>query len=163
VSKLRDIMAYICENYPYPRELSKARLTKMVYLADWRSALRHGRQLSPIEWEFSHYGPYVRDVEDLAERDATFTVEHTTNAYGSPKAVIAVANSVDESSLTREERAVLDFVIRKTEPLHWDPFLKLVYSTFPVVTQERYSKFDLPALAATYHERKKVRALRRDD
>ena len=34
VDHLRDIVAYVCKNYPYKDELSNARVTKMVYLAD---------------------------------------------------------------------------------------------------------------------------------
>ena len=35
MAKLVDVVGYLCEHYPHKAELSKARLTKMVYLADW--------------------------------------------------------------------------------------------------------------------------------
>lgn len=70
VGSLRDVVAYVCRNYPYKDELSNARVTKkVVYLAGWRSAITRGRQLTDLEWEFSHYGPYVSDVIRVAEAD----------------------------------------------------------------------------------------------
>jgi len=34
MKKLANIIAYLSSNYPHKNELSKARLTKLVYLAD---------------------------------------------------------------------------------------------------------------------------------
>ncbi len=50
MAALKDIIAYYCDRYPHKEELSKARLTKMVYLADWKSAIVHGKQISDIKW-----------------------------------------------------------------------------------------------------------------
>ncbi|MFC0274215.1 Panacea domain-containing protein [Metabacillus herbersteinensis] len=41
----------------------------MVYLADWYSALKNGKQLTNIEWYFDHYGPYVVDVYNAVKED----------------------------------------------------------------------------------------------
>jgi hypothetical protein len=53
MARLRDVVAYLCHEYPHKGELSKARLTKMVYLADWRSAIERGSQVTDIEWVFN--------------------------------------------------------------------------------------------------------------
>jgi len=76
MSKLRDIVAYFCSNYVYKDELSKVRLTKMVYLVDWRSAITDGKQLTRIQWHFNHYGPYVEDVVASIKYDSAFKAEH---------------------------------------------------------------------------------------
>jgi hypothetical protein len=47
---------------------------------------------------------------------------------------------------------VLDFVIEQTAPLYWNDFIKLVYSTYPVVTQPRFLPLDLVKLALEYRE-----------
>jgi hypothetical protein len=47
MAELKDIIAYYCKQYPHKAELSKARLTKMVYLADWKSAIGQPPLLSP--------------------------------------------------------------------------------------------------------------------
>lgn len=149
---LRDIVAYICRNYPYKDELSNARVTKMVYLADWRSAITRGKQLTDLEWEFSHYGPYVNDVIRVAETDPGFEVIPTKNLYGGQKDLLRVADDVDFPSITEEEKELLDFVISTSASKNWDDFIKLVYSTYPIVTQERFSKLDLVKLAGEYEE-----------
>ncbi len=48
MANLKDIIAYILQNYPSNKkhELSNARVTKMVYLADWRNCLRSKGQVS---------------------------------------------------------------------------------------------------------------------
>src|SRR5687767_14879894 len=94
MDKLTSVMAYFCARYPHKDELSKARLTKMVYLADWRMALEHGDQITDIQWIFNHYGPYVHDVEDRAKESPLFKVRSTVNAYGSPAEIIQL---VDDS------------------------------------------------------------------
>ena len=47
---------------------------------------------------------------------------------------------------------ILDFVMEGSAPLNWNEFIKLVYSTYPIVSQERYAKLDLVRLAQEYEE-----------
>jgi predicted nucleic acid-binding OB-fold protein len=152
VATLRDIVAYVGKNYPYKDELSNARVTKMIYLADWRSAITRGEQLTDLEWEFSHYGPYVRDVKQVAETDPALAVVPIKNPYGGQKDLIQVADGVDYPSVTEEEKELLDYVISSSASKNWDDFIKLVYSTYPIVTQDRFSKLDLVELAKEYEE-----------
>ncbi len=149
---LRDAMVYLCKHYPHPDELSKGRLTKLIYLADWRSAIEDGVQLTDTRWIFNHYGPYVHDIVDLAREDGAFTVEVTRNAFGSSKEVIRAASDAGYPSLTHKEKRILDFVIDSTKAKFWGDFINLVYSTYPVVTQDRYSELDLVKLAGEYKE-----------
>lgn len=152
MGSLRDIVAYICKNYPHEDELSNARVTKMVYLADWRSAIERDKQLTGITWRFDHYGPFVYDVLDVAREDPAFKVTSTQNMFGSQKELLSVADDVDYPSLDENEIEVLDFVLNSTAAMNWSEFIKLVYSTYPIVTQERYSKLDLIKLAREYEE-----------
>lgn len=78
-------MAYICRNYPNADDLSKGRLTKMIYLADWKSALDRGQQITPIKWKFHHFGPYVDSVHHAALDDPAFRVVNTRSYYGPHK------------------------------------------------------------------------------
>jgi uncharacterized protein YwgA len=156
MAKLRDVVAYLCKNYPYKHELSKARLTKMVYLADWRSCLKRGKQMTNIVWEFNFYGPYVEDVINVVKSDPSFEVIQTTNQHGGYKELISVHEDVTYPTLTSEDKEILDFVINTTKSKFWDDFIRLVYSTYPIVTQSRFSTLDLEDLARRY---KKERAL----
>lgn len=157
MAEFRDVVAYLCDRYPHPKELSNARLTKMVYLADWKSAIEKGEQLTDLSWEFSHYGPYVPDVIRLASSEKDFRVERGETLYGDEKRLVHHEAGPDAPldgypSLGPEDKDLLDFVIRSVEDKSFTEFVKLVYSTYPIVTQERYSKLDLVDLAREYKE-----------
>src|SRR5439155_24236120 len=132
IAILRDVVLYLCKQYPHKHDLSKARLTKMVYLADWRSAIRRGRQITDIVWQFNHYGPYVDDVVRIARDDPAFEVVQDTNYYGGPKELIRVRDGTPSPSLDEDEREILDFVIGGTASKSWSDFMRLVYSTYPI-------------------------------
>lgn len=149
MSDLKSLVKYICKNYPYKHELSKARLTKMVYLADWRRALRTGHQLTEIKWRYNHYGPYVSDVIDQTRNDPNFKIEETVNQYGNVKELVTYIGP-DDVKIEKSDAEDLDFVIEKTRTLTWDGFIKLVYSTYPVVVSDRHDDLDIEALAARY-------------
>ncbi len=156
MAKLRDIIAYLCDRYPHPKELSNARLTKMVYLADWKSALERGEQLTDLSWEFSHYGPYVPDVIRLARSEEDFEVKQDETIYGDQKELVHHETESGMAgaypSLEPEDKDLLDFVIRSVEDKSFTEFVKLVYSTYPIVTQDRYSRLNLVNLAREYKE-----------
>jgi Protein of unknown function (DUF4065) len=124
----------------------------MIYLADWRSAITRGEQLTGLEWVFSHYGPYVSDVKRVAETDSAFEVIPTKNPHGGQEDLIQVADDVIYPSVTGDEKELLDYVISSSSSKNWDDFIKLVYSTYPIVTQDRFSSLDLVELAKEYEE-----------
>ena len=150
MNKLRQVMLYLCNMYPHKDELSNARLTKLIYLADWKSAIERGRQITEIEWEFSYYGPYVSDVIEIAESDNSFYVESETNPYGEKKSVIRCKRGARANHLDSAEVSILKKVIAATEDKTWDDFIRLVYSTYPIKTVPQFSQLDLPRLAKQY-------------
>jgi hypothetical protein len=152
MAELRDVVEYICDKYPHKSELSKARLTKIIYLADWKAALDRQNQLTDISWQFNHFGPYVDDVIKTARDYPEFDVEQRINAYGNLKELIRLTMGRGYPSLTQGDKYILDFVMALTRPKNWDEFLNLVYSTYPIASQPRYSTLDLPALATEYRK-----------
>lgn len=150
MNKIQSVIAYLCLHYPHKAELTKARLTKMVYLADWFSSLLHEKQISNIKWIFNHYGPYVDDVVDSAHASLGFKLDHQINSYGSSKYVISYDGDRGDIEITDNEKSILDAVIEKTKTLYFNDFIEYVYSTYPVRTEERYSTFDLVSLARKY-------------
>lgn len=154
MAELRDVVAYLCANYPHKQDLSKARLTKMVYLADWRSALVKNSPMTDIRWIYNYYGPFVDDVISVARKDPAFEIVQTANLFGGQKEVVRLsAEPAEWPSLTDEERQILDHVIQETSLLYWNEFIKLVYSTYPMVTQERFAPLDLVTLANEYRSK----------
>lgn len=150
MAELADIVAYFCEHYPHKSELSKARLTKMVYLADWKSAIERDLQLTDIEWFFNNYGPYVDDIWHIAFQDERFNLEHGQNMYGGIKETISLKKPFIPESLSMEDKGILDHVIEETKRLYWKDFVKLIYSTYPVLTGIRGEHMDLDAAAKRY-------------
>lgn len=147
------IAAYFCTHYPHPNEISEARLLKMMYLADWRSSILFEKQISPISWKFHHYGPYSPQVaEDLIQSDG-FSVRETVNLYGSKKRIFHFSGSDTVlCELSSQEISVLDFVIDSTHTKTWNEFIALVYGTYPIRTQPRFSELDLVSLAKHYKD-----------
>ena len=148
MSKVASIIKYICKTYPHSHELSKARLTKMIYLADWESARKRGCQITDISWYFNNYGPYVDDVVDEAVRDPEINVITTTTVYGTPKIQVQYNGNIAGLDIGGEERAIIDEVIEETKTMYWNSFIKHVYDTYPIRENPRYSYLDLVDLAA---------------
>lgn len=158
MADLKDIMTYLIGHYPerLSHELSNARLTKMVYLGDWHQAINYGRQISDIRWYFDNYGPFVSDIEETASANpATFLITDDLNQYGQPKKLFKLKKPEFKSSLSAQERSSLDHIIAVTQKLYWNDFIKLVYSTYPVASSERYSFLDLIKKAKEYNQLKK--------
>jgi uncharacterized protein YwgA len=146
--KLHDMMAHFCYHISHKSDLSKARLTKLVYLADWKMSQINGRQISDIYWLFNHYGPYVDDVAKLAFNSTDFLITQTKNPYGSLKEEFIFRGDILQcQSLDANEIRIINDVIAETEPLYFNKFIQHVYATYPVENSNRYSVLNLPKLA----------------
>lgn len=154
MANLKDIIAYYCKYYPHKGELSKARITKMVYLADWKSAIDRDKQISNINWIYNHYGPYVEDIAKVAQADSIFDVQSTTNMHGGNKEIVCLKSNKCEPALTNAERGILDYIISITSKLYWNPFIELVYSTYPILKSDKYASLNLIELAREYKQSK---------
>jgi len=155
MSKLIDLMAYIIKNYPHKFELSNARLTKLIYLADWKFVLKHNTQITNIQWKFDNFGPFVWDILNTANENPTiFTVVDTKNAFGNKKILIKINDDNYPTDITTNEKSIIDFVMKSTEKMNWDRFIQLVYSTFPILVSVKGSNLNLIEIAK---EREKIR------
>lgn len=150
---ISNIIKYLLKEYPHKTELSASRLTKMIYLMDWKSSIDFGRQITNAKWHFDHYGPYVDDFVKLAKEDKGIFVENTSNYYGGKKQLFKLTEkSEGDFNLTKEQKDIADFVINATKQKNYEDFIQLVYSTYPVISNDRYSDLDLVSLAAKYKE-----------
>lgn len=149
--KIKHIIRYFVEFYPHQDELSKTRLTKMVYLADWSSSLRNGCQLTNINWYFDHYGPYIVDVYNEVSKDPRLTIVNEMNRYGSPKQTIKLKDTpfdfIYRYKLSDETIDILDDVINSTKKMYWSEFIDYVYNTYPIKNSNKYSFLNLEELA----------------
>lgn len=157
--ELKYIMYYIIKNYPnqLKQELSNARLTKTVYLADWKQAIIKHRQISDIKWYFDNYGPFVNDIKHEAEKyPEIFKIKNTMNMYGQPKTYFEIIDNSEINKLllqiNNEDKEIMDFIIDITSKMYWDDFIKLVYSTYPITSSERYTYLNLIEKAEEYQQ-----------
>ena len=152
-TKISNVIKYLLKNYPYKSELSASRLTKMLYLADWKSAIDESKQLTNAEWHFNHYGPYVDDFIKVAKDDSDIKVYSTRTVFGGHKQLVELRNDFNRDlELERNEKKILDFVIESTKSKNYEDFIKLVYSTYPVVSSSKYNDLDLVKMAKEYKE-----------
>ena len=151
-NKIDNVLRYIVRYYPYGFELTKTRLTKLIYLIDWESSLEVGEQLTDIEWYFNHYGPYVSDVFDTADEDSDLKIVEKVSNFGTKKFLVEskIEKSDLQFELTGSEMKIIDKVINKTQSMNWNEFIDYVYSTFPIVKSERYGVLNLVKLAQEY-------------
>lgn len=150
---ISNMIKYVLKNYPHKSDLSASRLTKIIYLADWKSAIEKDEQLTNVSWVFNHYGPYVPDFLKIAAEDSDIIVKVMPNIHGKMKQQIELAEHFDASKeieITDFQKEVLDFVINATKNKNYLDFIKLVYSTYPVMTSERYDILDLSQKAKEY-------------
>ncbi|MCQ1537761.1 DUF4065 domain-containing protein [Methanocalculus taiwanensis] len=151
-ASLKDVIAYILKKYPDCNDLSDARLTKMIYLADWKKAVKSGDTVTDIKWYFDNYGPYVDDIIETAnENPSLFTVRNTQNAFGGKKKEIKLNNLRYIANIPDEDAGIIDFVIEKTKDKTFSEFKKLIYNTYPIVFSNQYEYLDLIKLAEDYH------------
>ncbi len=151
MNKLKEIISYILIKYPHKDEISNARLTKMVYLSDWLQAIKKQKQITNIEWYFDNYGPYVPDIHsEISKHPDLFECKETINMFGGPKTLFSIKNNNYDPLLDISEKEVIDDIIDITKTLNWEEFIKLVYSTYPIVSSERYSQLNLVEKAKEY-------------
>jgi uncharacterized phage-associated protein len=153
MAALKDILIYILEKYPYKNELSNARLTKLVYLADWYNTLHNEKPISSIKWYFDNYGPFVWDIYKEVEKNPIFNIKHTTNFFGKEKKLISLKKN-QNYNLNQNEIKSIDKIIEITKELNWEKFINLVYSTYPILTTEKYNYLNLKNKAQEYKQQK---------
>jgi hypothetical protein len=151
MANLEDAIAYLLREYPFKEELSNARVTKMLYLADWHNHIRGKPAVTSIDWYFDNYGPFVWDVRNAVRNSNNMEIEATLNYYGTPKDQFVLKNKNYHPAISEDDKAALDHVILETKSLTWPSFIKLVYSTYPISSSERYTKLNLTAKAREYN------------
>ncbi len=149
--KLIDIILYILKNYPHKNELSNARLTKMIYLIDWRSAFDNGKQITNIKWYFDNYGPFVHDVEEeIVNHPELIHIVETKNIFGKRKKLYRLVDDNIKLSIPTDIENIINTTISVTKGFYWQQFINFIYSTYPIVTSERYTYLNLIEKAKAY-------------
>lgn len=146
-----NIIKYILKKYPNKSDLSASRLTKLLYLADWKNSIEYETQITNANWHFHHYGPYVDNFIDMAKNDNDIIVRNEITMFGGRKQQFELSNNHSgDIDISQQNKSIIDFVINATKDKNYEEFIKLVYSTFPIVSNDRYSDLNLVELARRY-------------
>ncbi len=155
MTELLNLIIYIFRRYPNIDELSKPRLVKLIYLIDWKHSIDYGKQASPINWYFNHYGPYVDTVIELIKSNTDiFEVTSYQNIYGGGTSDKIKLIKQDEIDLEDSIKQAADFIITNTAHKNWSDFINLVYSTYPVKNNSKYSFLNLVEDAEKFKQEK---------
>lgn len=152
MKNLEELIRYIILHYPNPNELSKPRLVKLIYLIDWKYTIETGSQYTNIRWIYNHYGPYVNDVINLMrEKKAIFKVDSYQNNY---EGITDKFSLIDKTEILLENniKEIADKFIEYTYKLTWTEFINLVYSSFPIKSNLKYSTLNLEDLAIEFNK-----------
>jgi len=152
MKNLEKTLLAFCQLFPNKHLLSKARLTKMVYLADWEYAKKYKKQITDIQWYFHNYGPFVDDVFEAALNSSYLNIINSINMYGDEKTIINLSGKPFNIQIEDNIYNIIEDVIYSTKDLNWNEFIGYVYDTFPIKQQDRYIDLDLIELANQYEE-----------
>lgn len=121
--------------------LTLLRLTTLLYLSDWRSALQLKRQITDIKW----VQPFVSKLPEIAQR-----LNPTDFNVSANDAQATFVGDPHATNLPAEERACIDFVLQSESHKGWIEFFRLAYSTYPMFSQPPQTTLDLVDLAQRY-------------
>ena len=144
---IRHVLRYYIQHYPYD-DLSRTRLTKMVYLADWYACQEYHRSITAAPWIFSHYGPYSEVIAQEITRDKIGLIKKSGDPMYGPGREIIEPGRAAVVSLSARAQSILQRVLNETMNMSWHELVLCVYHTYPLRTQPRYARLNLKTLAA---------------
>ena len=152
MNKIREAVIFFYKHLPSPVALSTSRLTNMLYLTDWKSALDYNRQLSDINWVHSPEGPNQEGLLDFMWSDEkTFGVGEFADSSGKRNRYLYLRSDVtDEYHFSVDEQKVVQHVIDTTKSRNIYDLLKLVHSTYPMMKSNLGERLDLIHFALEY-------------
>lgn len=134
-AKTSAVMEYFLQQLPETTYWCHDMMKMLVYMADWKSSLVHGTQISDTIWKAKGWeGLEATNLEGM---------EHWECHVDPPSFWSRVSGlfTSKESILSEEEKAVLDYVIKtKTRDEYRIgslPFRRLVFSTWPLLGPAR--------------------------
>lgn len=111
----------------------------LCYLIDWKASLDLGRQIMPLDWTRTNWGPFSKDLIN--------TVIHL-NHIGSSESIRL--NPV--SSLQTAEVGIVNHIKTRYRDSSIESILQLAKSTYPMLYGVSGEAVDLPSLARLYKE-----------
>ena len=150
-----DLLAYIWKNYGREEgkrveDFTLSRTTKMIYLVDWKYALKYGRQATEVRWYFDQFGPYVNLVTDFTKRFDLKKARNSKSKYRRRLRWLVLKTDVSKdvgNSLSDEVKDVCKDVIEDVGNLSYTGFIRYVYRTPPVRYCDKFKFMNIAKVA----------------
>lgn len=139
---VQAIFSYIYKHYPTDYVLDLDRLTKLVFLADWKASISLGKAITDVQWEIVNSEPQMdrsslrKVVDFIGTRDKKISIGNIEITF--------------LKVIKPNQRGIIDFVIEATKDKTDAELAQLVNSTFPALTQDETDAINLPKLAKHY-------------
>jgi hypothetical protein len=139
MANLSSVVLYICQHHPSGYELSVERIISILYLVDWKYAIEFSSQmLNNVTWQI-HDGQPCIDSYSIKELISLL-------------AKIRLRTEQLMIQLSKEEKCIIDFVIKASSNKEENELNRLVYSTYPAITRTKEIKLNFPNLVQEYHK-----------
>src|SRR5260221_13175752 len=131
-----EALAYIVSRATGTVPLTLLRITTLLYMADWRSALTLKRQITDIGW----IQPFVVKLPEIGKLLTEMGVSVSDQLVtGLPEPPIA-------AKLSSDAQGCIDFVLNVEIQRGWTEVFRLAYSTYPMFSQPAHAPLDLVTL-----------------
>lgn len=152
MSSLTNIVGFVFEKYlEIYGKISLDKVIKILYLVDWKHTISSGKPLSNIIWKVNDFEPQI-DEESLNQ---IIRIKYSYENQSKPiikqrrnQTIEHKKSMIIDSSEIETINFVLDWLKDKTET----DLRRLVYSTYPAISQNNSAKLDLPNLAKRYEK-----------
>jgi hypothetical protein len=140
MTETAETLAYIVSKATGNVPLTLLRVTTLLYLTDWRSALTLNRQITTIGW----IQPFVVKLPEVGKLLTEMGVSV------SDQLVTGVPEPYLSAKLSHDAQGCIDFVLNVEMQKGWTEVFRLAYSTYPMFSQPAHAPLDLVALAQMY-------------
>ena len=149
---LYHIILYLLAHYSNLSELTSSKIIKMIYLADWHSAVLTDKTLTSTEWFLNDYGPTSDELLAAFKNYNEFTSKLAHDLTNKNKRLEFNDTLSKKINLSREQQAILDRVIDVTQKRNLNDFNVFVKSTYPVISSNINNKLNLIKKAQAYKD-----------
>ena len=143
MATLRDTIGLTCSCLPNGPHL--LRLSYILYLTDWSSAVVQGRRVTTLKWLLSAHGPRAEAVDGFLANSREFKL---MGAKG-PSAIVLFEGLPPFPSLNKADSRIIQEIIRVTEDLNWSQMQRLIHQSDPVMFGRIDQDLDLEYFART--------------
>lgn len=155
----KSIIIYIMLKINYENEFYPIfKLIQLLYLVDWRSTIVNNTLITNFDWELLEIGPYSSQIESIIRKGKQF------KTYLTGDSALFMLNNVDKNlyldsnTLIKTENSlfseiifeIVDKVIDTYKTLTSRDFIKLLLSTYPILSVSIGNKLDLISLSREY-------------